>query len=290
MLWNWLLPALIGCAAAHVIRRLIPSILKLKNRNLPFTWPWLESIGALLFLLTALRFGWPAGLPWYLFCLIALVAIGTDYGFKYIPDLVHVVGVSAGLIASCLFPETITSFLGHQELVWAVMGSSSVHLGGFILGLSGAVLGALLLESLRRVLGKFADMEVMGQGDVWFMAFLGAFLGPELIILVLLPASLIGIASGTVFRIIFKIPHAPFGPPLAFGAIALAYYHGAFISAIDRFYLELFALSRMAKLLVFGALIATLIALMVRIRRRASSYSEMIEKDYQKIDEEFEDP
>ncbi len=282
------LAALAGALVGHLIRRLTPSLLNLKNRGLPFRWPWVEILSAMMFALTSWRFSNPDALVWYCFCTLVLAAIATDYGYKLIPDRIQIVGVLLGLISSTLLPTSILSFLGHQEIVWSVLGNAQPHMGGFLLSLMGATAGTLFLYLLRWLLSKFADMEVMGFGDVKFMALLGAFLGPELVVAVLFPASIIGILSGLLFKLLFKIPHAPFGPPLAFGAIALAYFHDQLMRMMVAFYAFLFAMPKMANLFFFVLLVVVLILLMVRIRRRAAYYTEMIEKDYANIAQEIE--
>ncbi|MCB1045249.1 MAG: prepilin peptidase [Acidobacteria bacterium] len=280
---------LVGFLIGHVIRRLIPRLLNLKDRSLPFAWPWLELTGGIMFAVTSWRFDAMAALPWLLFCSVTLAAIGTDYGFKLIPDEVQLVGIVLGVIASTWQPEPILSFLGHKQLIWSMLGSANPHVAGAALSISGAISGFVFLGLARWVLGRMAGMDVMGFGDVKFMALLGAFVGPEMAVVILFPSSIIGIVSGVTVRLIYGIPHAPFGPPLAFGAMVMAYFHNELVHSVSAFYGRLFSLPKSFNLIFFFVLIATLVWLLLRIKKRASMYSKMIERDYEEISQHIEE-
>ncbi len=82
----------------------------------------------------------------------------------------------------------------------------------------GAALGYLLLFLFNRLYTYCRKKEGMGQGDFKMLAMLGAWLGPESIISILLLATFLGIFT-SIFAIIFKKMRyqdpIPFGPFLA---------------------------------------------------------------------------
>ena len=82
-----ILSAFVGLVLGRVIRTLTPSFLKLKNRNLPFSWPWVEFTGMVFFGITAWTHGLhPSSIPGFLFALFLLAIMACDFGWKLIPD------------------------------------------------------------------------------------------------------------------------------------------------------------------------------------------------------------
>jgi leader peptidase (prepilin peptidase)/N-methyltransferase len=166
-------------------------------------YPLLELLAALLAVAVALRFGVSAqtlaglGLTW---CLLALTVIDLDH---------H------------LLPDAIT-----LPLLWAGL---LVNLGGLFTDLASAVLGAvagyLSLWAVYHLFRLVTGKEGMGHGDFKMLAMFGAWLGWQLLPLVILLSSLVGAAVG--IALIVSGRHArgvpiPFGPFLALaGWIAL---------------------------------------------------------------------
>jgi len=159
---------------------------------------------------------------------------------------------------------------------------------GFFLALTGALTGFMILEITRRVFSKLTQMEVMGMGDAKLLALIGAFLGPEMALFCLLPASVLGILNGLVFRFLFGTPHSPFGPALALGGLVMLHFHQSLVHAMDSFYAFFYALPSSAIMGVFVISCMTLIFLVWRIKKRAAFYSQEIEKDYEQIEDELE--
>jgi leader peptidase (prepilin peptidase)/N-methyltransferase len=117
-----------------------------------------------------------------------------------------------------LLPDSIT-----QPLIWLGL---LLNLNGFFTGLDsavvGAVMGYLLLWSVYWLFKLVTKKEGMGYGDFKLLAAIGAWLGWQMLPLVILLSSLVGAVVG-ITLILFaghgrQIP-IPFGPYLAGGGL-----------------------------------------------------------------------
>ena len=125
------------------------------------------------------------------YCVFSFLLIGlvfTDAETKLLPDLLTIPGLIAGLLFSFFVPvpEILLSrwIDADGPLLWFSASAAGAITGaGFILGV------AILYKAVRGIEG-------MGMGDVKLMAFIGAFLGLELTLVVLLAASVIGSIFG----------------------------------------------------------------------------------------------
>jgi leader peptidase (prepilin peptidase)/N-methyltransferase len=168
-------------------------------------YPIVELITAALTVAAIVRFGaTPAGIAAsvFLWMLVALTFI--DFDTQLLPDNLTLPLLWAGLIAN---------------LVGAV---PSVTLRDAVIG---AIAGYLLLWLIYWAFKLIRGKEGMGYGDFKLLAALGAWLGWQMIPLIVLLSSVVGAAIG-ISLVVFKgrdhqIPLA-FGPYLAIaGAIAL---------------------------------------------------------------------
>lgn len=130
----------------------------------------------------------------WLFSLISLVTvcISTDVELQILPDEITIGGILTGLL--------FAAFNVHIPLLSSLWGS---------------VMGSSLFLAILLVFYLLRGYHGMGFGDVKMMAFLGAYFGFPGIILVLLTASLMGLAWGLLL-IIFKGKSFRFALP--FGA------------------------------------------------------------------------
>jgi leader peptidase (prepilin peptidase)/N-methyltransferase len=267
-----LIAALAGLVAGHVLRRATPLLAGVKSDGMPFRWPWLEIVGAVAFAVVAWRAALP---PWFLLTALLVAITGTDFHVKLIPNRITYPGTVLGLAASAIWPAGITGALDQGALV----GS------GLALGLLGAAAGFLLLELFRRGVGAVVGMEVLGMGDSKLLLMVGAFLGPVVVLLSIVPALLCGIVLGIPYTRIAKTPHLPFGPALALGGY-LTMLFGAWIRDA---WLGLGASARELSPKATGGLALLLLAiavgLLLRVRRRRAEYTRMIEEDYERLEE-----
>lgn len=166
-------------------------------------YPIVEALGALLAVYAIVRFGPTAkgvAACGFLWSLLALTWI--DFDTQLLPDGITLPLMWAGLIVN----------------LWGLF----VPIGAAVIG---AVAGYLSLWTIYWLFKLIRGKEGMGYGDFKLMAALGAWLGWQMLPLIVLLSSVIGAAIG-LSLIVFKgrdhnIPLA-FGPYLAIaGAIAL---------------------------------------------------------------------
>jgi len=280
--------ALALLVAAHLLRRAVPSLAGLRERRLPFSWPWLELLGLALGWLLGRGSGWPPGddfWPLAALSLLLLAACGTDYLVKLIPDSLTFGGAAAGAALAIFFPAPILGGPLHDLLVeaWALAGSAA-GVRALALSFAGAVVGFALLELVRRVAGLAAGLEVMGMGDSKLLMMIGAFLGPAGAAITLALAFLVGVLHGLVAAAMTRKPHAPFGPALAAGAWLYLFAAGAMAEHWQLFQSFVWSLPLPWLVAGYATLLACVLLLILRVRRRAAEYEEIIEADYREID------
>jgi leader peptidase (prepilin peptidase) / N-methyltransferase len=165
-------------------------------------YPLLEVLTALLFGAAAWRFGaHPVTLMWcaVLATLMALAAI--DWDTTLLPDSLTLPLLWAGLACA--------------SLGWTVPLHQAVW---------GAVAGYLSLWSIYWLFKKATGKEGMGFGDFKLLAALGAWLGWQAILPIVLMASVIGAVVGIAMKLTRGLReggYVPFGPFLAGGGVVV---------------------------------------------------------------------
>ncbi|WP_426390105.1 prepilin peptidase [Variovorax sp. R-27] len=157
-------------------------------------YPMVELVTGALFALCAWRFGiTPAGALWAAFGALLICQFLIDFDTQFLPDSLNYPLLWLGLIG-------------------AAMGWTGVPLSSAVWG---AVFGYLSLwlvyHGFRLVTGK----EGMGYGDFKLLAALGAWLGADYLIAIILVSSLVGAVIGVTLRIAGKLAHKDI--PIAFG-------------------------------------------------------------------------
>ncbi|MET3477119.1 prepilin peptidase [Variovorax atrisoli] len=157
-------------------------------------YPLVELITGALFALCAWRFGiTPTGALWAAFGALLICQFLIDFDTQFLPDSLNYPLLWLGLIG-------------------AAMGWTGVSLGSAVWG---AVFGYLSLwlvyHAFRLVTGK----EGMGYGDFKLLAALGAWLGADYLIAIILVSSLVGAVIGIALRVAGKLAHKDI--PIAFG-------------------------------------------------------------------------
>ena len=130
-----------------------------------------------------------------------------DIEHYILPDRFTLGALAAGLLLSALWPPLHAAETWHQGLIRAVIGAA---LGGGILYLTGVV-GRLILHR-----------DAMGLGDVKLLAAIGALLGWQSVLFVILVSSLTGTLTGLTLIACGRRTLAgriPYGPHLALAAI-----------------------------------------------------------------------
>lgn len=173
--------------------------------RIPFRYPVVEAITALLFVAIVARFGFGWFLPFLFFFAASLVAVAwIDLDFRIIPDEISLGGLAIGLVGSFFLPISLPS------------------------ALIGAVVGGGILWGLGWGYRKATGIEGMGGGDVKLAAMIGAFLGPGGVVFTLFLASLLGTLVGGGLMLVTgtgrrtALPFGTFLAPAALVALFVA--------------------------------------------------------------------
>lgn len=284
----FLVLGLVGLVAGHLVRRSLPYLLNMTDKSMPFKWPGVEILGGMSFCLMAYVF--PSNpWPWAVFSLILLTIAAADHHTKYIPVLVCLGGGVLGLMNSLLFPQVIVGLLKHQALMAGLgLDGLNIHYQGFILGALGAGMGYFEMSFISRVFKQLVDFEAMGSGDALIMMTAGAFIGPQAVLFAIVPACILGIVMGSVWRMIFGTPHFPFGPALSLGSLIMLVAGDTIIHAIFAFQHYIYNMPAELMLGFTLFLVGLLVYLILRLKKKAELYEQEIEEDYKKTDKKMD--
>jgi len=176
------------------------------GEKISWRYPLVELLTAILFTLVVIVYGFSLQSLSYILLTAMLIPITfIDLEHFIIPDYVTIPGAILGLI--------LAVFSGHIAILNAVIG---LLVGGVSLLLIG-VIGDKLFKK-----------ESMGGGDIKLSALLGAYLGWQQVIFVLVCASflgaVIGLAGILISKRIKETRLIPFGPFLALGALVSIFF------------------------------------------------------------------
>lgn len=171
-------------------------------------YPAVELITGALFVYFYLRYNISLEFFAYVTFSCALIIIsGIDFSFQIIPDVISIPGIFAGL-------------------------TFQLAQGNFLPALVGAIFGGGLILLIRVVGGKVYKKEVMGMGDVYLTAMIGAFVGWPLIIVAVFLAALTGSILGIIFIVSTRQSREspmPFGPFLSIGGLGVIVFYSLII-------------------------------------------------------------
>lgn len=165
---------------------------KCRHCHLPISWiyPLVEVLTGILFLLTYLAFGITIATPIYMGLAAALVVVTfVDLTDWTIPNEITFPGIPLGVAVTAL--------------AWLVPGTG-LHIDSIRDSLIGLVLGGGSLWSLDIFARLILKKPGMGFGDVKLNAMLGAFLGWQGVLMVILIASVLGSVIGIGLILIAK--------------------------------------------------------------------------------------
>ena len=159
-------------------------------------YPLIEVLTAALFGAVAWKFGaQPIALLWCGFVAVLVALAGIDWDTTLLPDNLTLPLLWAGLVAAALG--------------WTIPLPSALW---------GAVAGYLSLWTVYWLFKLVTGKEGMGFGDFKLLAALGAWLGANMILPIVLAASIIGAVVGIVMKLKASLRegrYVPFGPFLA---------------------------------------------------------------------------
>lgn len=173
------------------------------NARIPLRYPMVEVLTGLLFAAIAWRFGpQPSALMW---CGVAAV----------------LVTLSAIDWDTTLLPDDLTQPLLWAGLLAAVAGWSGLNPASALIG---AMAGYLALWSVHWLFFFATRKEGMGHGDFKLLAALGAWLGWQALLPIVLMASVLGALVGLAMKLRGNLRegrYVPFGPFLAGGGLVV---------------------------------------------------------------------
>jgi leader peptidase (prepilin peptidase)/N-methyltransferase len=174
-------------------------------------YPLIELITAALFAYSAWRFGVSlAMVAWCAFSALVVALFWIDWDTTLLPD---------SLTQPLLWLGLIVAMLGHNPLV--------LHFGDSFWG---AVIGYCLFIPLAWIVGKIKGQQAMGNGDYKLMAALGAWLGWQALLPIVLMSSITGSVLGIGLMLTAKLRsygnqkgaggvYMPFGPFLVLAGV-----------------------------------------------------------------------
>ena len=201
---------------------------KCRNCGEPISWryPLVELTNALLYVGIVSEF-WIGGEAFMMMVLCSSLIVITviDYDHMIIPDKITLPGMLVGLTLAPFFMSPLGDPLPFN--LEALIPHAGPYLTGFLNSLIGLILGGGLLLSIGWAWEKLRHIEAMGGGDVKLMGMVGSFLGWKGALLTIMLGALAGSVIGVSLIALKRHKMEkliPFGPFLAAGALASAFY------------------------------------------------------------------
>jgi len=201
---------------------------KCRNCGEPISWryPLVELTNALIYVGIVSEF-WLGGEAFMMMALCSSLIVITviDYDHMIIPDKITLPGMLVGLTLAPFFMSPLGDPLPFN--LEALIPHAGPYLTGFLNSLIGLILGGGLLLSIGWAWEKLRHIEAMGGGDVKLMGMVGSFLGWKGALLTIMLGALTGSVIGVLLIVLKRHKMEkliPFGPFLAAGALASAFY------------------------------------------------------------------
>jgi len=201
---------------------------KCRNCGEPISWryPLVELTNALLYVGIVNEF-WLGGEAFMMMALCSSLIVITviDYDHMIIPDNITLPGMLIGLTLAPFFMSPLGDPLPFN--LEGLIPHAGPYLTGFLNSLIGLILGGGLLLSIGWAWEKLRHIEAMGGGDVKLMGMVGSFLGWKGALLTIMLGALTGSVVGVLLMVLKRHKMGkliPFGPFLAAGALASAFY------------------------------------------------------------------
>jgi leader peptidase (prepilin peptidase)/N-methyltransferase len=201
---------------------------KCRNCGEPISWryPLVELMNGLFYLWIVREF--PIGGEAFLMmvlCSSLIVITFIDIDHQIIPDVITLPGMLLGLSLAPFFMSALGDPLPFN--LDGILPNTGPYLTAFLNSLIGLILGGGPLFAIGWLWEKLRHVEAMGGGDVKLMGMVGSFLGWKGALLSIMLGALAGSIVG-VWLIAMRRHKMdrviPFGPFLAAGAVAAAFY------------------------------------------------------------------
>jgi leader peptidase (prepilin peptidase)/N-methyltransferase len=201
---------------------------KCRNCGEPISWryPLVELINALFYVWIVSEF-WIGGEALMMMALssslIVITVIDSDH--LIIPDVITLPGMLVGLTLGPFFMSALGDPLPfHLD---SLLPHAGPYLTGFLNSVIGLLLGGGPLLAIGWIWEKLRHVEAMGGGDVKLMGMVGSFLGWKGALLTIMLGALAGSVVGVLLIALKRHKMEkliPFGPFLAAGAVASAFF------------------------------------------------------------------
>ena len=186
------------------------------KERISFRYPLVEFLTGALFVGVAYNFplaAHPLEFFFYLFfSSLMIVVFFTDIEKQVIPDSISITGILAGLFFN---------------FIRGMFFQEGLALNYFWSALFGMLLGYVLLYLIAKFGKLLFKKEVMGEGDLYLVALLGAYLGWQGVLLSIFMAYLLAGAVSAVLLVSGKIKmgqYVPFGPALVTGGFIALFF------------------------------------------------------------------
>jgi leader peptidase (prepilin peptidase)/N-methyltransferase len=194
----------------------------------PISWryPLVEVLNALFYLWAVHEF-WMTGEAVLVMALCSSLIVITfiDFDLQIIPDIITLPGILIGVTLGPFFMSALNEPLPFH--LGLLIPHAVPRLVSFLNSVIGMLCGAVPLFAIGWIWEKLRHEEGMGGGDVKLMGMIGAFLGWKGAFLTIFLGAIVGSAVGLTL-IMLKLHKRgqviPFGPFLALGAVATAFY------------------------------------------------------------------
>ncbi|HTG02291.1 MAG TPA: prepilin peptidase [Nitrospirota bacterium] len=200
----------------------------------PISWryPIVELMNGLCYFWVVRSFGLSGeALLVMVFCSALIVVTFIDLDHQIIPDVITLPGMLVGLSFAPFFMYCLLDPLPFS--LGSLMPGAGRYLTAFLNSLIGLLLGAAPLYAIGWLWEKLRHVEAMGGGDVKLMGMVGSFLGWKSALLTIMLGAFAGSVVGVTLILLkrHKMEKViPFGPFLAAGAVASAFYGHDIIS------------------------------------------------------------
>ena len=183
-------------------------------------YPFVEFLGAVLFLAAFWRYGYFAPLAWVW---ISLMIVGSfiDFDHRLLPDFVTVGGMVWGVATALVFWAIGAFTPYHFHNLPCAQGTFYVSI---VQSICGGALGFALLWLVRFLGSKAFKREAMGLGDVFLLGAVGAVSGCTAVLFTLVLSSVYGTIAGLGAIALSKarlgkFVEIPFGPYICLGSL-----------------------------------------------------------------------
>jgi leader peptidase (prepilin peptidase)/N-methyltransferase len=210
------------------------------DEKLSFRYPLVEALTGILFLCSWLSYSPVVAFVGMIFIAILIAATFIDLDHMIIPDIFSIGGMILGVIVSIFVPE----LHGFSQ------GGIEAHWYSWIEAMLGVFIGTSMIYWIATIGEIIFKKPAMGEGDVKFLAAIGAFTGWQGALFALFGGAFIGTIIILPYLLMQqltkpkepKLQELPFGPFLALGAVVYFLWLNNFVDAYFAQIADIFAL------------------------------------------------